>query len=289
MAFTTLDNGIISVAINPLGAELSSLKDSSGREYLWQGGKEWPRRAPVLFPIVGRLPGDELVHGGTVYEMRQHGFARDQHFDILAVTDTEAVFSLTESPATLAQFPFPFKLDIHFSLIGERLGIVTTVANIGTEAFSASLGEHPGFIWPLESTVLRSAHTLEFPYDEPEPIRRIADGLLLPQSQPTPIVGRTLRLDEKLFADDAVIFDRLTSRRVRYSAPGTPSITVDFADFPTLGVWSKVPGDFICIEPWFGMTAPQGFAGEYSEKPGQFSLQPGDVLPFAHGITLSRV
>ena len=46
------------------GAELRSLRDSSGGEWLWQAGPEWPRRAPVLFPLVGRLPGDVLRHGG---------------------------------------------------------------------------------------------------------------------------------------------------------------------------------------------------------------------------------
>lgn len=288
MAFTTIQNDSLRISINSIGAELSSLRDADEKEYLWQGGPEWPRRAPVLFPIVGRMPGDALEHNGRTYPIGQHGFARDQQFDVHAVSPTEAIFSLRESPETLAQFPFPFTLDIRFSLEGERLGIVTTVANTGNEEFSASLGEHPGFIWPLANHVLRSAHTLEFPQEESEPIRRIAAGLLLPEGQPTPVIGRTLPLNENLFAADAVIFDRLKSRSVRYSAPGAPSITVDFADFPTLGVWSKVPGDFLCIEPWFGVTAPLGFSGEYSEKPGQFSLKPGDVISFAHGITVSR-
>jgi len=287
MAITTLHNHRLRVAINSLGAEVSSLRDAEEKEYLWQGGKEWSRRAPVLFPIVGRMPEDELEHHGKKYPIGQHGFARDQEFEALAVSATEAVFSLKASEATLAQFPFPFALDIHFSLDGERLGILTTVANTGTEAFSASLGEHPGFIWPLAQGVRRSDHTLEFLHDESAPIRRIAGGLLLAEPQLTPVVGSTLNLDEKLFDADAVIFDRLKSRSVRYSAPGAPSITVDFADFPVLGVWSKTPGEFLCIEPWFGTTAPVGFAGEYSDKPGQFTLQPGDVLSFAYGIAVS--
>ena len=34
----------------------------------------------VLFPIVGRLPGNRLVTDGRTYTMTQHGFARDQLF-----------------------------------------------------------------------------------------------------------------------------------------------------------------------------------------------------------------
>lgn len=288
MAFTALDNGTISVAINPLGAELSSLRDGNEKEYLWQGGAEWVRRAPVLFPIVGRMTGDVLEHDGQSYPIGQHGFARDQEFQVQLVSASEAVFSLRENHETLEHFPFPFALDIRFSLEGERLGVLTTVTNTGTQSFSASLGEHPGFIWPLSDEAPRSAHSLEFSRNEDAPIRRISDGLLLAEPQPTPVVGRTLSLDENLFAADAVIFDRLDSRSVRYSAPGTPSITVDFVDFPILGVWSKAPGKFVCIEPWFGMTAPLGFAGEYSRKPGQFTLESGETRSFAHGITVSQ-
>jgi galactose mutarotase-like enzyme len=80
----------------------------------------------------------------------------------------------------------------------------------------------------------------------------------------------------------------LSSRSVRYSAPGAPSITVDYPDFPLLGVWSKAPGEFVCIEPWFGMTAPLGFAGEYDSKPGQFVLEPGQERTFAHSITVGQ-
>jgi galactose mutarotase-like enzyme len=288
MVSSILVNSSLRVAINPVGAELSSLTDRRGREYLWQGGETWPRRAPILFPIVGRMPDDELVVDGRSYRIHQHGFARDMVFSISEESVTGALFTLRDTPESLAQFPFPFTLTVRYSLEGERLGVITTVTNTGTERFSASLGEHPGFAWPLIGSVPRDWHTLEFPHDEAEPIRRLGpNGLLAENLFPTPVVGRTLNLNERLFDDDVVIFDRLRSRSVRYSAPDGPSITVDFDDFPVLGVWSRKPGDFVCIEPWFGTAAPEGFHGDYSTKPGQFSLAPGDVLAFAHGITVS--
>ncbi|MCU1414757.1 MAG: LacX protein [Microbacteriaceae bacterium] len=288
MVSSILDNGSLRVAINPVGAELQSLTDRKGREYLWQGGEAWPRRAPILFPIVGRMPHDELVVDGRSYRIHQHGFARDMVFAITEESITGALFTLRDTAESLAQFPFPFTLTVRYALEGERLGVLTTVTNTGTEAFSASLGEHPGFAWPLVDSIPRNWHSLEFPHDEAEPIRRVdAHGLLRDETFPTPVSGRTLSLNEELFDDDAVIFDKLRSRSVRYSAPDGPSVTVDFDDFPFLGVWSRKPGDFICIEPWFGMAAPEGFSGDYAAKPGQFSLAPGDVLSFAHGITLS--
>jgi galactose mutarotase-like enzyme len=289
MVSSILDNGSLRVAINPVGAELNSIVDRKGREYLWQGGEAWPRRAPILFPIVGRMPEDEQVIDGRRYRIHQHGFARDMVFAISEESITGALFTLRDTAESLAQFPFPFTLTVRYALEGERLGVLTTVTNTGAERFSASLGQHPGFAWPLVDSIPRDRHSLEFPHDEAEPIRRLdGQGLLRSETFPNPVGGRTLSLNEHLFDDDAVIFDRLRSRSVRYSAPEGPSITVDFADYPVLGVWSRTPGDFVCIEPWFGTAAPEGFSGDYAAKPGQFSLAPGDVLSFAHGITVSQ-
>ena len=58
------------------GAELVSLRAPNGAELIWQAGPAWPRHAPILFPIVGRLKADTLRHRGQDYRLTQHGFAR---------------------------------------------------------------------------------------------------------------------------------------------------------------------------------------------------------------------
>lgn len=288
MSVLELDNGIISISVNHHGAELNSLRDRHGRQFLWQGGEAWKSQAPVLFPIVGRMPGDELIHNRTGYPIKQHGVARTQEFVARQLGTTEALFILEDNEETRSHFPFAFRLEIRFTLDRNSLTVSHTVENTGSSEFAASLGAHPGFAWPLLPGIARDVHTLEFAQPESAPIRRIADGLLLPDALPTPVHGRTLHLNDSLFADDAVIFDRLVSRSVRYSAAGAPSITMDFADFPLLGVWSRAPGEFVCIEPWFGMTAPKDFDGEYDLKPGQFTLKSGESRVFSYSITIDQ-
>ena len=61
----TLRSDGITAVIAPDGAELISLRDAQGLELLWQAGPAWPRHAPILFPIVGRLKNDALRHQGT--------------------------------------------------------------------------------------------------------------------------------------------------------------------------------------------------------------------------------
>src|SRR3954453_7987193 len=71
----TIRSGGLTATIKAQGAELCSLKHAARFEFIWQAGPVWPRHAPLLFPIVGRLANDELRHGGRTYRMTQHGFA----------------------------------------------------------------------------------------------------------------------------------------------------------------------------------------------------------------------
>ena len=78
-----LDNSIISIEISNHGAELkSAVKD--GFEYMWCADeKYWARTSPVLFPIVGSLKDKSYKLDGKVYQMNQHGFARDCEFELV--------------------------------------------------------------------------------------------------------------------------------------------------------------------------------------------------------------
>jgi galactose mutarotase-like enzyme len=288
MVLHTIDSGSLRITIEEVGAELSSLVDRAGRELLWQGRSVWKRRAPILFPIIGQMPGGILRYEGVSYPIAQHGFARDQNFEASDADGRSILFTLVDSPETREKFPFRFRLAVLYSVSDATLTVTTTVTNTDSVPFSASLGEHPAFVWPLVEGIPREAHVIAFAKPEPAPVRRIVDGLALVESQPTPVVGDILTLDESLFVADAVIFDQLASRSVRYSAPGAPCIIVSFPDFPILGVWSKAPGEFVCIEPWFGMTAAHGFSGEYSEKPHQFVLEPGGSRQFTYSVTIEQ-
>ncbi|MEO6697641.1 MAG: aldose 1-epimerase family protein, partial [Gammaproteobacteria bacterium] len=81
MTHHILRSSDLSIKVADKGAELQSLKQSDGLELLWQADpKVWPRHAPHLFPIVGRLPNEILRHEGKNYTLTQHGFARDLNF-----------------------------------------------------------------------------------------------------------------------------------------------------------------------------------------------------------------
>jgi galactose mutarotase-like enzyme len=276
-----LSNSYLSAAVKSDGAELCSLRDAEGTELLWRAHPVWPRHAPVLFPIVGRLKDDTLLHRGKPYRLTQHGFARDRRFAWLTRTATSCRLVLRDDTETRAVYPFAFRFEVAFALDDDALEQNFTVLNTGREVLPASVGAHPGFIWPLGDGVGKTVHVLEFDQPEPAPVRRLEGGLLRAAAEPTPIRQQTLALAPALFAADAVILDRIASQSVRYTAPGAEVIEVSWEGFEQLGIWTRMTGDdtcanFLCIEPWHGTASPADFAGEFRDKPGLMLIAPGE-------------
>jgi galactose mutarotase-like enzyme len=283
----TIGNGQLTATVAAKGAELQSLVPTGGRDAMWSADAAvWAWHAPNLFPIVGALANDELVHDGVRYPIKQHGFLRHSVCEVVAAEPEACAFRLVDTAETRAQYPFAFALAIEYRVEGDRLNCAFSLLNPGPATLYASLGLHPGFRRPLGNTA-RDAHVVLFDKPEPAPIRRISGRFLAPDPRPTPVVGRVLHLKDALFDEDVIIFDRLESRKITYGAPGGPAVEISFADFPELGIWAK-PGmaPFVCLEPWQGMTSPVGFAGEFADKPGVIALEPGATREWAYSIRL---
>jgi len=285
-----LHSDVLTAQVDPLGAQLSVLRDAQGRDLLWNGDPAyWNGRAPILFPIVGALHQGHYRWGGKRYALPRHGFARGRRFGLVGASSTDAVFRLHADEATRAVYPFDFELELRFALRGPELAVTATVHNGGRESMPASVGFHPALRWPLPGAAPRARHRLEFDVEEPAPVRRLdREGLLTPDLHASPVVGRTLMLADALFEQDVVIFDQLRSRRLRYGAGEGHDIELRFPDARYLGLWSKPGAPFVCIEPWRGVADPQGFDADLRAKPGIELLAAGASLSTTLVLSLTQ-
>ncbi|WP_306591598.1 aldose 1-epimerase family protein [Geothrix sp. 21YS21S-4] len=274
-----LHAGSAAATVAAEGAELRSLR-LGGRELLWDGGPLWPRCAPLLFPIVGQVKGNAFRHGGRDYSLPRHGFARDRTFAWIRREDAACGLELRDDEETRAAYPFAFALGVDWTLEERALRMDIVLHNPGSDPLPASLGLHPAFRWPLAPDTPKAAHRLVFEAEEPALVHRLTpEGLLDPAPRPSPVRGRALPLDESLFADDALIFDQLRSRALRFEAEGGSVLELRWEGFSQLGLWSKPDPDpaFLCIEPWDGYADPADWEGEFADKPGGFILPAGAV------------
>ena len=293
-----IDSDLVSIAsaglaaeISANGAELMRVRTADGRDLLWHGDSEWwASRAPILFPIVGALKDERYEVDGRAYSLPRHGFARRSRFAVASVAPNAVTFRLEANEATLAAYPYRFRLDVIFSVDGSTLTTTGRVENIDDKPIPVAFGYHPAFLWPLPGAGARAEQVVEFEADEPSPCHRIDKaGLIIFEETVNRIVDRRLALPDDLFDGDALLYLSPNSRSVRFGAAngkGT-SLKVDFHGMPHLGIWAKPGGSpFLCIEPWQGYASPADFAGPLTEKPGSVTLAPGAEAAFTMAVSV---
>ena len=300
----TITNEHLSASINPVGAELSSLKFHQ-QEFLWQGDpKTWAGRAPILFPIVGALKNNQMRYRDKHYQLNRHGFARTSTFDQVMpehidsggsnsdTTDTKAAqlsLLLASNPDTLKQYPWEFELRVHFQLNRYGIEIRYEVINRDTDSMLFTIGSHPAFRLPLDNNLSLNDYDVHF--NKTESLTRLLlndEGLLTEPGEDFPAHNNAIALDEHLFDQDALIFKNIQSDRVTLRCQQQPRLTVNTGGAPHIGLWAKPGAPYVCIEPWFGISDSVDSDGDFSNKPDLKMLEPGETFNHTISISLSE-
>ncbi|MGM9704846.1 MAG: aldose 1-epimerase family protein [Prevotella sp.] len=288
----TISNPILSVSISEHGAELQSIR-KDGKEYLWQGdGRFWGRRSPVLFPFVGRVWNNVYRHEGTVYEMGQHGFARDMDFNLVSADADAAAFVLESTPETLMKYPFPFRLRIDYRLDGNAITVGWHVENTGTCDLHFQIGAHPAFYFP-ELDLSTDARSY-FAFDRSEGLEYISPaekGCTSPERHVLDVdVDGLMQVDVHTFDCDTYIFDNHQLSKVTLlDKSRRPYVSLEF-DAPLVALWSptKTHPDcpFVCIEPWYGRCDTVGYEGDLEHREWMQHLKAGRTFDARYKIIL---
>lgn len=286
MKLTTIKSDALEVKINPKGAELCSVKDRSGFEYMWQADPQvWPRHAPVLFPVVGKLKNDRYRYNGTEYTLTQHGFARDRLFDLAEEKQGACSFLLKPDEETRRIYPFDFELTIGYLIEKNRLSITYDVRNTGVAGMLFSIGGHPGFNCPFSADESYDDCYIEFTGDSLMQ-RCLDNGLRGGEHRMTQLRGSRLYLSKDLFDNDALVFENHQVERARLAGSKSGrSVTLECPGWPYFGVWAKKGcTNFVCLEPWHGVADDVLSTGELALKDGITRLERGEK--FSAGYTI---
>ena len=280
----TLENDELLVTVARHGAELTRIYDKKAdREVLWCAEPSvWNRHAPVLFPFVGKCYEGAYVHDGKEYGMTPHGFARDMDFEPLLCDMDECWFRLKDTPETYEKYPFHFEVEIGHRLEGRTIEVMWKVANRDSGEMLFMMGGHPAFQVPEGKNI----YDFTFEFNR----RGCREGqftdclhYLAPNAngyEKEELQG-VLKLSEgrvpltKGFFDTALtyMFDEAQVSSVSLMVDGSPYVTLECSDFPYLGIWTmEATHPFVCLEPWYGICASDGYKGELKDRRGIISL-----------------
>jgi len=192
--------------------------------------------APVLFPICGNLPDDSLpLADGRTARLKQHGFARTMPWSLSALADGRGVrLELQDTAETLADFPFPFLLQLDYRLAPAALEVTMTLHNRGDQPLPFSFGLHPYFnVSSLAGTGFDGMpaecfnHHVMAPAPCAEQLQQLEQGIDL--------LVRP--------AGDVALVDE---------AAGT-KLSMELSEPWNLAVfWTDPPRAMVCMEPWTG-------------------------------------
>ncbi len=285
-----LKKGRLTARADSHGAELISLRDRDGTEYLWQGDPAfWKGRNPLLFPIVGTLRGEVRI-GGKSFRMGRHGFARDRDFTETARGEDFVVYTLREDEQSLAVYPFPFSLSVRHTLLEDGFSTALTVKNTGASPLPFCIGAHTAFRCPLLPGERFEDYRLVFARRESlQALPLTAAGTIDGAAPRFRLDGDVIPLSHELFdREDTLIFDGPRSKSVSLLREGGKGVRVDFGGFPMIGFWTPPDKNapFICIEPWHGCAAYQNESGDFEDKPHCILLPPGASRELSYAVTI---
>jgi galactose mutarotase-like enzyme len=289
----SLKNENLTVCFASKGGELTSIKNDKGLEYLWQGDKEyWSGQAPVLFPICGSLRDNKATTlSGKEIGMPRHGIVRKEEFELTSITDDTISFSITSGEDMLTKYPFPFVLTITYQL--KKNSIIThyNVRNAGTEDMPFFLGGHPAFRCPLNPEETYEEYEVRFEKEEDEtnPTPSTETGLIDMENRTSLSWDKwNLNLSHELFRQDAIVFDRIKSRKVTLSHKDKKQgVELSFEDFPYLMLWSTAnEGPFVALEPWTGLSTCSDEDDVFEHKRNVTILKPGEEKQLEYKISI---
>lgn len=192
---------------------------------------------PVLFPTPGKLLNDRWSQAGHAGSLKQHGFARNEAWEVERTSSDEAAVAtllLRSTPSTLQDFPWAFEARYTYALAGTRLRITQRFTNRSTERMPFAAGFHPYFhVKQADKAESRIPTLASQAFDN-------TTKRVVPLDGPIALTG-----DEV----DLHLLDHGSSR----ASLITPAFTVTLSastEFRRWVVWTLADKDFVCLEPW---------------------------------------
>ena len=273
MPILTMKNSFLTVEITTQGAQIKSVKDNNGTEYIWNADpKYWGKSAPVLFPVCGTLKDDKYIYEGREYTMPAHGFAQKMDYSVREATDTKVRIYITDTDKTREMYPFCFDFEVAFTLDKNSVKAEYIVTNKGTGDMYYSVGCHEAYACP-EGV---EEYAVEFA-DEIEPDTYLLDGRIF-SGETLHVADRCKVLDikEEFFDLDSLAFKNMGvySASLVNKKSGC-KVRVDFPGFDYFLIWHEPGSGFLCLEPWKGFPDYTSHDYDFTKKDGIIRVEQG--------------
>ena len=213
---------------------------------------------PIMFPFPNRIRDGRFTFGGRNFTVDppRHGMVRDKRWRVVDSGASEESGAWVRGrfeagdagDAVLAQFPFPFGIDVTYRLRGRALDMEVDVLNHGKDEMPYGFGIHPYFRRPDAGTLTVPATSL-WELEESLPTGRIVAAEGARDLRRAADVS-ALSLDDVYTDLEAAADGSVHCELVDGESGAVTSIEFLSATFPHVVVYTAPePRRAICVEP----------------------------------------
>lgn len=251
-----IENEILKVGFNLKGGIISSIIDKRTNEELeYQiDPKVWGSQDVVMFPLVGN---NNFYYKDKNYKIEtRHGILRNKEFSLFSKEKDTISLIYRSSEEDLNHYPFKFESIVTYKLDKETLKVTNKIINKGDEVLYGCGGFHLGVKASSEKgeVVLKDKQTI---------FKLNKDGLASLKGEDYPNI---ISLNKKTFKElDTLVF--LNKEGGLKLITGFGHTLVYKFNANCFAIWSnKDVGDYVCIEPWWGITNYENESKELEKR-----------------------
>ena len=287
----TLENSFYKVEISTSGAEIQSfVRKSDSSDIIWHGDHSvWARHAPILFPFISRCVGGFYIFDGKRVDFtKNHGFARDVEHKLVYNDEKKGVFELSYDDELLEKFPYKFLLRTVYELDDKGLDWKLEVINCDDKTFGFHIGTHPAFACkPSECFIefekksfLKGIKCTKEGYLAP-----LIDGELDLYDFGEKEAG-IIPVPAEGFGNGVFVLNNDSDWVCLHDRSSNHSVKIESKVCKYIMLWQNVTGEgqFVCVEPWYGVQDPVNSDNIWSHKYDLINLNKGESFSCSQRI-----
>ncbi|MBR6072435.1 MAG: hypothetical protein IKP77_06385 [Acholeplasmatales bacterium] len=289
-----LENEYLKIRVNEDGGSLTSVYDKVNKnELLYQlDDRSWHGQDVVIFPFIAKLKNGSYMVDGKDYYMKNHGLVRYNKVSLNKKSDNTLSLFFESNSETLKEYPYKFHLEIKYILDGHKLSIRYKITNTDDKPIYYEFGGHPA----LKTSGIESVDGFEYEDTKIEFDTSLEVNKYYLDETGSYIIGKNINkipremyVKKKMISDSkTLIFDAKEINNVILTTNGY-SYKFDINEAEILAFWCDPHfGDYICVEPWWGIPDIINPNPELKDKPLMHSLNPKESEEKGYTIVISK-
>ncbi len=287
-----IKNDYYCVKINIHGGALDSIIDLNNNKNLMYGKDErsWNGTDVVIFPFIARLKDSMYMVDNKEYYFKNHGLLRYTDLFIKEKKDDEVTLGFDSNSYSLELYPYLFSFEINYKLTKNKLNITYKITNKDNKKIYYEFGGHPALKvsghdndkeFVIEDTKLlfdKDINTTRYNLND--------DGSLITNTE-SYFIPKELNISKDLITKyKTIIVDAKDINNVTLVTNNHKYI-FDIKEANVLALWTMEGyGDYLCVEPWWGIPDYINPNRELKDKPLMRSLNVGESEVSGYSIEI---